>query len=85
MQIYEYVSCYFVGFALSLLALFLSGAKKKAAFLLFFANAAAGFVSSLAFIALEQADSLLLTIGGLLGIAGQAALCIARLFVGLSF
>lgn len=82
MQIYEYVSCYFVGFALSLLALYISGIKRKAAFYLFSVNAVFGFCASLAFIASGTADSLLLTVGGFSGIAGQAALCLIRIVIG---
>lgn len=79
MQIYEYTACFFVGFALALLAFYVSGVKKKAAFYLFAVNSLCGFLSSLVFIALETADSLLIAAGGFLGIVGQAALCALRL------
>lgn len=85
MQIYEYVSCFFVGFALSLLFLYLSGIKKKAAFYLYAVNSATGFVLSLVFVALGKADSLFLLSGGLFGVAGQGILCAFRavaLFIG---
>lgn len=79
MQIYEYVACHFVGFSLSLLMLYVSGVKKKAAFYFFAANALCGLITSLFFIALEKADSLFVLAGGLLGAAGQGALCLFRL------
>lgn len=78
MQIYEYVACYFVGFALSLLTLYVSGAKKKTTLYVFFVNSSFGFVASLAFVAVSAADSLLIAVGGFAGIAGQAVLCVFR-------
>lgn len=78
MQIYEYTACYFVGFSLALLALYVSGVKKKAAFYFFAVNSLCGFLSSLFFIALGKADSLFIAAGGFSGIAGQAALCLLR-------
>lgn len=78
MQIYEYVACYFVGFALALLTLYVSGIRKKTSFYFFFVNSAFGFFSSLAFVATSTADSLLITSGGFAGIAGQAVLCVFR-------
>lgn len=79
MQIYEYVACHFVGFSLSLLTLYVSGVKKKAAFYFFAVNSLCGLLSSLFFIALEKADSLFVLAGGLFGAAGQAALSLFRL------
>lgn len=78
MQIYEYVSCYFVGFALSLLVLYISGVKRKLAIYFFAANSIVGFVSSIVFIALEKADALLLVAGGFGGITGEGILCLIR-------
>lgn len=83
MQIYEYISCYFVGFALSLLLLYISGVKKKAAFYFYAVNSVAGFISSVAFVALEQADPVFLLSGGLFGITGQGALCVLRLIANM--
>lgn len=79
MQIYEYVSCFFVGFALSLLALYLSGIKRKSVFYFFAVNSAGGFLSSLFFIAAEKADGLFVVTGGFSGITGQLVLSILRL------
>ena len=79
MQIYEYTACYFVGFSLALLTLYVSGVKKKAAFYFFAVNSLCGFLSSLVFIALQTVDSLLIAAGGFFGIAGQAALSFLRL------
>lgn len=84
MQIYEYVSCYFVGFALSLLVLYISGVKKKAAFYFYTANSVSGLISSLAFIAFQKADSFLLFVGGFAGVAGQGVLCFLR-FISVIF
>lgn len=84
MQIYEYVACYFVGFSLSLLALYISGVKKKLAFYFFAVNAVCGFIMSLAAVALEKADSLFLVAGGLTGIAGQGLLCLFRIIAGIA-
>lgn len=79
MQIYEYVSCYFVGFALSLLVLYISGVRKKLAFYIYSVNAAAGLILSLSALAAQKADALFLVAGGFAGVAGQAALCLIRL------
>lgn len=79
MQIYEYLSCYFVGFALSLLVLYISGVRKKLAFYIYSVNAAAGLVLSLVALATQKADSLFLVAGGFAGVAGQSALCLVRL------
>lgn len=83
MQIYEYISCYFVGFALSLLLLYISGVKKKTAFYFYAVNSVAGFISSVAFVALEKADAVFLLSGGLFGITGQGLLCVLRLIANI--
>ena len=78
MQIYEYIACYFVGFSLSLLILYVSGVKKKMAFYFFAVNSLCGLLSSLFFIAAEKADSLFILAGGLFGAAGQGICCLFR-------
>lgn len=84
MQIYEYIACYFVGFALSLLLLYISGVKKKLAFYFFAANSVCGLVLSLAAVAFEKADSLFLVAGGLAGVTGQGLLCLFRMIAHLA-
>lgn len=80
MQIYELISCYFAGLALSVLALFLSGTKKKKVFSLYIANSVFGLVCALAFIGTQSGEALSLLTCGAGGVAGAFLLCVFRVF-----